>query len=732
MIHEVLLALHGCPGDLFIIDNTNGKLVVSPDIPFLHDSERAQLNQLLELAQLYMHLESCTKHPNLPLLAAVKSRYIASGSGSASTSTDHVHQNDLRHAARGVYHQALYMALNEYLNGYRKQILLVERKVLDYLDPDTNGGRTPLTFVNVTFAQFHLVFVHLSDLVHQVESNLAEYHGAKILSLLHHKCNTGLPAVRQAMLQLQHACLGVMYRQITTWMIYGELNDPYAEFFIRKNAEENSIEAGADLTPTVIDLHESRTRWHSEYMIHHHSTPPFMSTRVAENVLFVGKAISTIRESPTINNQQVIRTISTTFLTDFVALSRQQVYKDAELEVLVEKVKTHVSRTLWKAVVVDGHVSRHFKAFKDFYLLGKGEFYVSFLDGCDVVRQQAAARLSLVTEYDMDNLWKKTARDTTAEHDPAVDCFAFKFVKPDERATGSIQSLFESELVHLPLRLEYAATWPLDLILTRLDMDKYNALFTFLVYLKKVQMRIQRIWSLTNAAARGSASGSGLDSDTRPREQTSTANLTRVLWSVRARMMFFIDHLWSYVQMDVLESQYGVLALALRNDDGSLPCADSESAGSDGSPGCGPQEAGCDFEALQCKHHVYLDAIYTGCFLDDSASSASLRGVIKTLLDVSVRFCGVVEDALRSGRLGDHAVQRVESLRREFDDSCQFLFNALAGAKFNAGRNDGSVSFEKLLLRMDYNRWFTVGSDLNADAVNRSSYSGGCGGGLVG
>ena len=86
-----------------------------------------------------------------------------------------------------------------------------------------------------------------------------------------------------------------------------------------------------------------------------------MSTRVSETILFVGKAISAIRESKTPTNEDAIRSISTTFLNNFVELFQQQMYKDIAFEVVFQDVKKHVSEIMWKTIVMDCDIKRHLK-----------------------------------------------------------------------------------------------------------------------------------------------------------------------------------------------------------------------------------------------------------------------------------------------------------------------------------------------------------------------------------
>ena len=152
MIHEVLLALNGCPGDLFVYNNTTSRLMVSPDLPFLHDSEQAQLNQLLQIAQLYMQLDSYIRVQRYTWIDVVKSRHVGYRPSGMQVPDQQKSEGMKSETQNGVYIQAFCIALNDYLDEYRKSIVLVERKVLDYLDPDTDGGRTPLSFLNVTFS----------------------------------------------------------------------------------------------------------------------------------------------------------------------------------------------------------------------------------------------------------------------------------------------------------------------------------------------------------------------------------------------------------------------------------------------------------------------------------------------------------------------------------------------------------------------------------------------------
>lgn len=52
MLHELLLALTGCPGDIFVLDNERN-IVVDPALPFITSAEKSILEELLILGTCY-------------------------------------------------------------------------------------------------------------------------------------------------------------------------------------------------------------------------------------------------------------------------------------------------------------------------------------------------------------------------------------------------------------------------------------------------------------------------------------------------------------------------------------------------------------------------------------------------------------------------------------------------------------------------------------------------------
>jgi gamma-tubulin complex component 3 len=66
---------------------------------------------------------------------------------------------------------------------------------------------------------------------------------------------------------------------IKSWMLEGEINDPYMEFFVEQD-------------PVVGD----ERLWTDKYRLNHVMIPAFLSNAIANQILKTGKAVNFIRK----------------------------------------------------------------------------------------------------------------------------------------------------------------------------------------------------------------------------------------------------------------------------------------------------------------------------------------------------------------------------------------------------------------------------------------------------
>ncbi|TPX71720.1 hypothetical protein SpCBS45565_g00795 [Spizellomyces sp. 'palustris'] len=646
MLHELLLALSGHPGDVFVPDPpppaTPKTYRVATDFPFLHPAERTALDRLVHLGALYSVLRDFVdKTRKRVWTATLPSPQQIEGNAPVSPT--------------GFYFFALCAAVDDVLDEYRQLIVEAEVKVLSSLDLDTNGGRTPISWLEHVFGRYKVILPHLRQLVETIEANPGN-HGAALLSLLNARTKTGIPEVRGVVLRLLQGCMTVFYKQLITWMLYGKLHDPHGEFFVRNGGIDSRQKNSAD---DDFDLHlqADHTRWQSQFVLDAALVPDFVPPDVAETILFIGKAVVIIGESKR-PEAALVKSLVSEHLNEVSALSKSHEFRSLAFENTISKIKRDVATILWDVVVMDEHLINHLKAFKACYLLGNGDLWMTFIEECAHLKLKAGARLSLVTAHELNSMFKKLVRKTASEEDMVLYMEHFRFRMPKSTSCQdlTLSRNYTEELLGVPFTLDYIVKWPLDLVFTLSDITNYNTILAFLLLLKGTHMRLQRVCSSISQSFRAVSSGN------RKRnllDEEDTAEVPREIWQVRGVMMFFLDCLWSYIQMDILESNYHILMEVVkkkeRSEDGTG--ADINDASSHSRP---------DFEDIRKAHTAHLQAVLQGCFLDP-VMNRLIGGTVREALTLCEQFCGLVDRILSAGSWnesgGDGVLVQVRALR---------------------------------------------------------------------
>ncbi|KAJ3021504.1 Gamma-tubulin complex component 4 [Thoreauomyces humboldtii] len=368
MLHELLLTLCGHSGDIFVpwpqaLPTT---YAVAPDFPLLHPAERTALNRLARIGFNYASIRTFIDAQKENVWDAVlKDPRVGPGS-----------------IRPGFYLLALCGGLEEVLEGYMDVVVEAERKVLSSLDLDTDGARTPLSYFTYVFGK--ILLPQLLALLKTLEAAHTSYHGAKILDLLHSSCKSGL----------SESCMAVFYRQLVGWMLYGSLTDPHDEFFVQRG---DLVKHGTGDNQLQLD----RTRWQSQYVVEQRLVPDFIPESMAATILFIGKAVVTIKESKRPERARIAALI-TKHVTPLSKLSETSGFRPLEFQTAVNNVKEDVAAILWDVVVMDEHLVSHLKAFKECYLMGSGDLWMGFIEECGKLRMKANSRLSLVTDHGTD------------------------------------------------------------------------------------------------------------------------------------------------------------------------------------------------------------------------------------------------------------------------------------------------------------------------------------------
>ncbi|KAL7172120.1 hypothetical protein ACSBR2_031755 [Camellia fascicularis] len=726
MLHELLLALLGYTGDLIIDEREDQKSLgiflspdapisdeptfkLAPDISFLQPSERDVIERIITLGFYYRELDRfAAKSRNLS--------WIRSANESPMSRTSELING--KKEKQSVYRRAIANGIVEVLSVYRSAVLQIEQKLLADSVPI-------LATVTQGLNKFFVLLPPLYELILEIERD--NICGGRLLNLLHKRCHCGVPELQTCIQRLLWHGHQVMYNQLASWMVYGILNDQHGEFFISRQEDRDTehdsshpdmLEKFARMSTNDASL----TDWHLGFHISLDMLPEYIPMRVAESVLFAGKAVRVLRNpSPSFRFQDAVyhqqKPIGSQRIQGFMErfsfqkepsldtkigeelLPQSEADKiEAMLQNLKESSEFHkrsfgcamdsiqaiAASHLWQLVVVRADLNGHLKALKDYFLLAKGDFFQSFLEESRQLMRlpprQSTAESDLMVPFQLAAI--KTISDED-KYFPRVSLRMPSFgisVKssqvdlPKAKAYSEGDSSTLSDTAEMSLdgwdgiALEYSVDWPLQLFFTQEVLSKYRRIFQYLLRLKRTQMELEKSWASVMhqdhtdfAKHRNDRMNCSISQQRRQR--------FRPMWRVREHMAFLIRNLQFYIQVDVIESQWNVLQAHIQ---------DSR-----------------DFTELVGFHQEYLSALISQSFLDIGSVSRILDSIMKLCL----QFCWNIENQESSSNTVE-----LERITEEFNKTSNSLYTILRSSRLAGSQR--APFLRRFLLRLNFNYFF--------------------------
>ncbi|GMP87633.1 hypothetical protein CsSME_00039928 [Camellia sinensis var. sinensis] len=726
MLHELLLALLGYTGDLIIDEREDPKSLgiflspdtpisdertfkLAPDISFLQHSERDVIERIITLGFYYRELDRfAAKSRNLS--------WIRSANESPMSRTSELING--KKEKQSVYRRAIANGIVEVLSVYRSAVLQIEQKLLADSVPI-------LATVTQGLNKFFVLLPPLYELILEIERE--DICGGRLLNLLHKRCHCGVPELQTCIQRLLWHGHQVMYNQLASWMVYGILNDQHGEFFISRQEDRDTehdsshsdmLEKFARMSTNDASL----TDWHLGFHISLDMLPEYIPMRVAESVLFAGKAVRVLRNpSPAFRFQDAVyhqqkprgsqriqgfmerfsfqkepsldTKIGEELLpqseADKIEAMLQNLKESSEFHkrsfgCAMDSIQAIAASHLWQLVVVRANLNGHLKALKDYFLLAKGDFFQSFLEESRQLMRlpprQSTAESDLMVPFQLAAI--KTISDED-KYFPRVSLRMPAFgisVKssqvdlPKAKAYSEGDSSTLSDTAEMSLdgwdgiALEYSVDWPLQLFFTQEVLSKYRRIFQYLLRLKRTQMELEKSWASVMhqdhtdfAKHRNDRMNCSISQQRRQR--------FRPMWRVREHMAFLIRNLQFYIQVDVIESQWNVLQAHIQ---------DSR-----------------DFTELVGFHQEYLSALISQSFLDIGSVSRILDSIMKLCL----QFCWNIENQESSSNTVE-----LDRITEEFNKTSNSLYTILRSSRLAGSQR--APFLRRFLLRLNFNYFF--------------------------
>ncbi|KAL5113977.1 hypothetical protein ACEQ8H_008159 [Pleosporales sp. CAS-2024a] len=677
MLHEILLSLAGHPSALLDPDLTPGH-PNSTVQSRLSPQEAALLSSIGRLSRLHrdtrVHAARVTaSHPSTVCRAV------------AASITSH------------------------HLAAFQRKVLDVECRILKQ-DASTVGAYNivPLACIVNEFSEWLQLmgwlwtlstFMLPVNVVAQAGIELLNVSsGAQIIDKLRAEIHTGHPVIEEAARQLGRIAETSWLRQLSTWLLYGRLpSSGTLDFFVNRDQDQ---------------LDE----W--VFKVNYQLLPKFVTYQTASSILFVGRSLNQIKSVPDITRtSSAMDGVSELDLlprhVEILSTVHAPVVA-AELAEAVTRIRLSLSQNLLQHLMPRDKIVEMFNVFYQFFLLGRGEFAMVFVTEADhkvlsrhrgplSARSNTTKGVTLKEAEISQILARSLATLTTLsgsdEHtDDTLEAAArvLQFTqsevssnrpgtpgraKDSESILSSIAAVsFNELLLSMPCNLSMTVPFPLDLLVTKADLDVYSSVNSYLLAIRRAHLHLAQLWrhssirrdhpSAPSYEYSNSAHGKIILRNRRRRTMERTKAM-RKIWATCAAAVFFLGETEAYFQGTVVRESYVHFLSWL---------------------GAAHSPISHDPEALGLAHRRYLTSIVYSLLLTDYVFTASMRQFcthVDELVAYITRLTGIqqnmdleedegIENFAENSRHEEgHVLMELDRARRRLDSNLKELVERL-------------------------------------------------------
>jgi gamma-tubulin complex component 3 len=440
----------------------------------------------------------------------------------------------------GLVGQSFRSALGKELRSYLGLVATLEgqiRRALSQLDeaqPHHGIGKAGVTLKRcVIWTREATQGLRLMSLMVE-ESKVKK--GGELISLIHSfSLSHGDPYVGAFAERLLSHVTRPFYDMLRQWIYDGELADPFGEFFVSEQSEEDISEAnGKEGKGGATSV------WEDKYKLSEKMVPTIITEEFANKVFLIGKTLNFIRYG--CGDAAWVDTYSK-------QASKELQYGDtANLEQSIgDAYKTTMARLI-DLMANKFKLFDHLQALKEYLLLGAGDFIAVLMESLSANLDRPAN-----TQY---------RHTLTAQLEHAVRNSNAQFDSQEvlRRLDSRMLELSHGEIGWDVFTLEYKIDAPVDVIVTPFGSKQYLKVFNFLWRVKRVEFALGSTWRRCMTGARGVL---GTVSD------KVGSDWKKVRCGI-AEMIHFVNQLQYYILFEVIESSWNELQEALHKPESTL------------------------------------------------------------------------------------------------------------------------------------------------------------------
>ena len=360
--------------------------------------------------------------------------------------------------------------------------------------------------------------------------------GGQLISLIHSfSLNHGDPYVMAFAERLLSDVTRPFYDMLRQWVYDGELSDPFGEFFVSEQNEDEMMDLNGDQGKGG-----ATSVWEDKYKLNDKMVPTIVADDFARRVFLIGKTLNFIRYG--CGDANWVDTYSK-------EASKELHYGDtANLETSIgDAYKTTMARLI-ELMGNKFKLFDHLQALQSYMLLGAGDFIA-------VLMESLASNLDRPanTQYrhTLTAQLEHAVRNSNAQYDTA-DVL--------RRLDSRMLELSHGEIGWDVFTLEYKIDAPVDVIVTPYGSKQYLKVFNFLWRVKRVEFALGSTWRRCMTGARG-VLGTVDDKFGKDWKKARCA---------MAEMVHFVNQLQHYILFEVIESSWIDLQKALKKPESTL------------------------------------------------------------------------------------------------------------------------------------------------------------------
>ena len=660
MLHEILLSLSGHPSAL--LDARQGSIhVTSTASQLLSPPEAELLASISHLSRLHR-----------------KTR-------------DHVARVASSHPSTVC--RAVATAVTSYhLDNFQRKVLDVESQILKQ-DASTVGAYNivPLAGVVGEFSGWVRLMEWLWDISNFMlpselpprSENISQKtaSGSELIDKLRTEAQTGYPDIEEAAQYLGKVAETAWLRQLSTWLLYGRLPSFGASDFFIAQEDEDSNELS--------------------FVARNRLLPKFVSRQTALSIMFVGKSLNQIRSLPSTSKTKAATTqISELELLPVHVQHLSQAtapISSAKLSEVVANIRTSLSRNLLQHLLPRERIVETLNVLYQFFLLGRGEFAMVLIAEADdklssrhrgpqstkpgqsikglllkeaEINQTLARSLSVLSTLGGEDDHIDDILDAASDilhldvhsasgHRPGTPGRA----KDAESALPQIPNMaFNELLLSVPVSLSMDILSPLDLFITKADVDVYSSINDYLLAVRRAHLHLAQLWRHSTIRREhpcpqgyqysNSSHGKAILKRRRQRTNQRQRNM-RNIWATCRAAIFFLAESEAYFQGEVVQESFKtfldwVQGPSKRQHNETRPTTPDRPPTRDAQPEAEVRQQH-DPEALALAHRHFLASIAYSLLITDSAFTKALR-----------TFCTHVDDLVAH-------ITRLQSIQQNLD-----------------------------------------------------------------